>query len=210
MRVNATAVAATLCPVSLLLITLMGSVSGFLHVPLTNTHMCRSMQHWQSQHQLSTLASPFLRTRSASARTRTIGKTCATRQRSTMLSMHMGHSHSHHHHHPEPLSSTSQTAVSQQPPWMKRGRISALLLFSALAILGPPLVRQRALANKDVAAFMLTASSLFILEPLRNQVKHILLRIRQLGDGISRHSGPISPKYFLKNESAADRVTLMG
>ena len=206
MRAKASAVAAALCPISLLLITLMGRASCFMHVPLTSTHS-RSMQNWQSKHKLSTITSPFLNT---STRTRTLGTTCATRKRSTVLSMHMGHSHSHHHHHPEPLNSTSQTVASQQPAWMKRGRISALLLFSALAILGPPLVRHRALANKDVAAFMLTASSLFLLEPLRDQVKHILLRIRQLGDGISRHSRPISPKYFLKNESAADRVTLLG
>jgi len=139
------------------------------------------------------------------------------------VSMHMGHSHSHQHSHatgssavgtvgirPGTTVSASQQQQQQLPVWAKRRRISALLLFCAIAILGPPLARHRQLANSDVAAFVLTATSLFLLEPIRDQVKHILLRIRQLSDGISRHSSPISAKSIFKNDNAADRITLMG
>lgn len=136
----------------------------------------------------------------------TMHKAASSKTTRSTLSMHMGHSHAHHDHHEV---SSSKTA-SKVPVWAKRRRIAALLLFCAMAILGPPLARHRALSNKDVAAFLVTSTSLFLLEPIRDQVKHTLGRIRQLGDGISRHSGPISPRYFFKNESAADRVTLMG
>ena len=132
------------------------------------------------------------------------------------LSMHMGHSHSHQHSHGgtvgirPTVSSSSSSPSKTLPVWAKRRRISALLLFCAITFLGPPLARHRQLANSDVAAFLVTATSLFLLEPIRDQVKHILLRIRQLGDGISRHSSPISAKYLFKNENAADRITLVG
>ncbi|KAI2503638.1 hypothetical protein MHU86_10834 [Fragilaria crotonensis] len=86
------------------------------------------------------------------------------------VSMHMGHSHTHQHSHSSTggIRPAATIAVSQQPPqqqlpvWAKRRRISALLLFCAIAILGPPLARHRQLANSDVAAFVLTATSLFL------------------------------------------------
>ena len=139
------------------------------------------------------------------------------------VSMHMGHSHTHQHSHdgtigirptspPATISSSQKQQQQQQqlPVWAKRRRISALLLFCAITFLGPPLARHRQLANSDVAAFLVTATSLFLLEPIRDQVKHVLWRIRQLSDGISRHSSPISAKYIFKNENAADRITLVG
>jgi hypothetical protein len=133
-------------------------------------------------------------------------------KKKTMLSMHMGHSHSHDHHHrnEDSLKFTGSATNKDLRVWPRRRRLFALVLFCAVAILGPPFARSQKFENRDVAAFLVTATSLFLLEPLRAQVQYFLLRIRRLGDGISRHSGPISAKYIFKNENAADRVTLLG
>jgi hypothetical protein len=130
----------------------------------------------------------------------------------TKLFMHIGHSHSHDHHHRTEDSHklTGSASNTDLRVWPRRRRLFALILFCAGAILGPPFARSQKLENKDVAAFLVTAISLFLMEPLRAQVQYLLLRIRQLGDGISRHSGPISARYIFKNENAADRVTLLG
>lgn len=117
----------------------------------------------------------------------------------------MGHSHSHSHSHAD-----HQPTTTPQAARLKRRRLYAMLLFCAVAILGPPLARHRALANSDIAAFSLTSTALFLMEPLRNQVKHVLMRFRQLGHGIAKHSTPLTAQYFFKNENAGDRVTLLG
>lgn len=119
----------------------------------------------------------------------------------------MGHSHSHSHSHVDHQQSSTSTPKQAR---FKRRRLYAMLLFCGLAILGPPLARHKTLANSDIAAFSLTSTALFLLEPLRRQVKYIIKRFRNLGQGIAKHSTPLTAQYFFKNENAGDRVTLLG
>jgi len=124
------------------------------------------------------------------------------------LSMHMGHSHSHDHVHSS--SSSNGVAANTKPVNAGRRRI-ALFIFSAMAILGPPLFKRHTLSQSDIVAFALTSTSLALVETtIRREIKHALMRIRQLGDGIRKHSTPLSAKYFFQNDNAADRVTLLG
>jgi len=129
--------------------------------------------------------------------------------------MHMGHSHSHNHavQHGSSSSaiSTSSSSSSTTKPVNAGKRRVALFLFSALAILGPPLVRKGRLAQPDVIAFALTSTTLALVETtIRREIKHVLTRIRQLGHGIRKHSTPLDTKFFFQNDNAADRVTLVG
>jgi hypothetical protein len=135
--------------------------------------------------------------------------------KSSSLSMHMGHSHSHNHavQHGSSSSaiSTSSSSSSTTKPVNAGKRRVALFLFSALAILGPPLVRKGRLAQPDVIAFALTSTTLALVETtIRREIKHVLTRIRQLGHGIRKHSTPLDTKFFFQNDNAADRVTLVG
>jgi Co/Zn/Cd efflux system component len=67
------------------------------------------------------------------------------------------------------------------------------------------------LTKSDIIAFALTSTSLALVETtIRREIKHAVKRIRQLGDGIRKHSTPLSAKYFFQNDNAADRVTLLG
>jgi hypothetical protein len=134
--------------------------------------------------------------------------------KSSSLSMHMGHSHSHNHavqHGSSSSSAISTSSTTCSKPVNAGKRRVALFLFSALAILGPPLVRKGRLAQPDVIAFALTSTTLALVETtIRREIKHLLTRIKQLGHGIRKHSTPLDAKFFFQNDNAADRVTLLG
>lgn len=134
----------------------------------------------------------------------------ASRRRSTM-SMHMGHSHNHHtHEHDEQQVVKGSERKRRKIVMRKKRRRVALFLFATLAILGPPLVRNRAVARSDVAAFLLTIGGLTWFDSIRREVKYALVRVKNLKDGLIKHSSPITVKSCFKNENAADRVTLLG
>ena len=159
-----------------------------------------------------TTSTNSLRTSSFKLELPTSVSTTSSRRKRTASSswyMHMGHSHSHSHSHVDHQQSSSSSSTPKQARF-KRRRLYALLLFCGLAILGPPLARHQALAKSDIAAFSLTSTALFLMEPLRNQVKYIIKRFRNLGQGIAKHSTPLTAQYFFKNENAGDRVTLLG
>lgn len=131
--------------------------------------------------------------------------------------MHMGHSHSHHHHHHDHDNHDDQTAValpSNSPQQQQRQqkirlyRRIGMFLFCALAILGPPYWKHRALTEADVAAFSATVALLLAVDPVRRQIKLVLRKLRDWSRGISRHAS--SPWSFLQSNTAADRVTLLG
>lgn len=142
-------------------------------------------------------------------------KTPAT---ATPLSMHMGHSHSHHHdHHPNERNGAVGLELRSPSPtarvaWFgKKRRLAGMLLFCALAILGPPLLYyRRVVTTSDVAAFVGTATCVAAAEPLRNFIQLWIQRLRNLGQGISKHSTPITASYLFQNKNAADRITLLG
>ena len=131
----------------------------------------------------------------------------------SILCMHLGgHSHSHEHAIPNNSSSSHEKKKPLLPlrqRLSKRPRLVAMILFCALSILGPPLVKTRRLAETDVAAFGVTTAALFLIEPLRKYVKKTVKRLRQLGSSISRHRTAGSGSFF-RTDNAADRVTLLG
>jgi hypothetical protein len=107
-------------------------------------------------------------------------------------------------------STASTTSSSSKPIHVKRRRF-ALLVFAAMANLGPPLWKHHSVTQSDVVAFVAISASLTLVETtIRRQVKSGLARIRQWTDGIRKHSTPLSRKYFFQNDNAADRVTLLG
>lgn len=124
-------------------------------------------------------------------------------------SMHMGHSHAHHDHSHVHQSDKKVTLRQKVTP-----RRAAIFIFVALAILGPPLVRRRALQRADVATFFLTSTVLAVGDKIRDQVQSAIRTIGNFRNGIVKHSSPVSPgktlKYLFKNDNAADRVTLLG
>jgi hypothetical protein len=128
------------------------------------------------------------------------------RQDVSLLFMHMGHSHEHHHQMESTVVSSSP-ASAQGWQWMRRRRLIAMIVFCAVAILGPPL---RHPLRSRLAAFFVTTSALVAAEPIRNYILSTIQRIRSLGEGISKHSTPITASYLFQNKNAADRVTLLG
>jgi cation diffusion facilitator family transporter len=133
-------------------------------------------------------------------------------KRGSMLYMHGGHSHGHHD---RAHDGTKEVAVSAGAGRMKKRRQAALFLFVTLAILGPPLVRNRMLGRSDVAAFLFTSTALFTFDNVRREVKAGIRKIRGFRDGIVKHSPyQVSPggvlNYLFRNDNAADRVTLLG
>jgi hypothetical protein len=135
-----------------------------------------------------------------------------TRQRQLqVVSMHMmGHSHSHHHHHHDiHETTTALVGPSQQQIQLRRRRV-ALLIFCALAILGPPYWKHRALSEADIACFSVSAFALWAVDPVRREIKAMIRKLRDWSHGISKHSTGTSPWSFFQSNTAADRVTLLG
>jgi cation diffusion facilitator family transporter len=130
----------------------------------------------------------------------------------SVMFMHMGHSHGHHDHH---VQSSDANFLSSLFNINKKRRRAALLFFSALAILGPPVVRNRALSRTDVAAFLATFIVVSLSDRIRRELLYTIRKMRDFRDGIVKHSPPpASPgktfQYLFRNKNAADRVTLMG
>jgi len=135
--------------------------------------------------------------------------------RSSSLSMHMGHSHSHHDHHP------AAAEIKRPPPTTRAGKFvrlitrrTARIFFAAAAILGPVLIRhrfRRLPSKSDFGLFVLTATSLTLLDGIRREVKGIIDKFQQLREGFAKHSTPIvDTKQIFQNPNSADRVTFLG
>ena len=135
-----------------------------------------------------------------------------TSRSSSSLSMHMGHSHSHHDHHVE---------TKRPPPTTRAGKFvrlitrrTARIFFAAAAILGPVLIRhrfRRLPSKSDFGLFVLTATSLTLLDGIRREVKGIIDKFQQLREGFAKHSTPIvDTKQIFQNPNSADRVTFLG
>ena len=140
---------------------------------------------------------------------------------SSDLSMHFGHSHEEKETEGGGvLSSPSLSAAAPPPPKGILGRAGFLasrrparVVFAALAILLPALIRNRCLSRADLTAFLVTSLALSVFDGVRREVNHGLGRIRRLKEGWDRHSPPLeelSPRKMLSEENAADRVTLLG
>lgn len=132
--------------------------------------------------------------------------------------MHFGHSHSHHHHGHDHAESGIEAAQPPAPPTTRAGKFlrfitrrTARIAFAAIAILGPALVRNRCLSRSDVGIFALTSTVLTLADGVRREVIRIVSKIQALRDGMAKHSTPlVDPREIFKNESSADRVTLLG
>lgn len=158
---------------------------------------------------------PQLKASMITSRTTQLKRTRSTK--GSMLHMHMHHSHGHHdhaHHNNEAAQKVEETG-SGFVYFAKKRRRAALFLFASLAILGPPLARTGRIARPDVATFLVTNLALFTFDGVRQEVKHMIAKIRGFRDGIVKHSPmEVSPgkviNYLFKNENAADNVTLLG
>eukprot|EP01035_Chromulina_nebulosa_P018373 gene18373-24071_t len=83
------------------------------------------------------------------------------------------------------------------------------ILLSALLIVIPSIIRRK-ITRFDIGAFILVATSFSLLDTAKSFVKEWINKVKSISDSFSRHSTPITKKYFFKNENAADRVTLLG
>lgn len=136
------------------------------------------------------------------------------------MTMHFGHSHSHHHHHGHDHANNSNSKAVQPPPppTTKTGKFlrfitrrTARIAFAAIAILGPALLRNRRLSRSDVGIFAVTSTVLTLVDAIRREIIRILSKIQALREGMAKHSTPlVDPREIFKNESSADRVTLLG
>eukprot|EP00591_Stephanopyxis_turris_P000917 CAMPEP_0195518772 /NCGR_PEP_ID=MMETSP0794_2-20130614/13624_1 /TAXON_ID=515487 /ORGANISM="Stephanopyxis turris, Strain CCMP 815" /LENGTH=562 /DNA_ID=CAMNT_0040647793 /DNA_START=234 /DNA_END=1922 /DNA_ORIENTATION=- len=133
------------------------------------------------------------------------------------LTMHMGHSHSHHIHEHDNKVQGDETEKAKN--WLEflirlpRRRV-ARVLFAGLAILGPALLRHRKIRNADLAVFCMTSTVLSLFDAGRREFWNGMSKMKELRDGVMKHSSPVSYrkfiKYFFKNDNAADQVTLLG
>ena len=141
------------------------------------------------------------------------------------LQMHGGHSHSHHHHHHHNHDRKEETKPFQWKQVRLSRRAVSRILFSALATLVPPLLfrHQRPLryriANVDVAAFLITSTTLNLSQKLKHQIQNMITNAKRLRDGVVKHTAPKggqnvgrrgAPTKFFFSNNAADRVTYLG
>jgi hypothetical protein len=153
---------------------------------------------------------------------------------STLLRMHMGHTHSHHEHlhsdHGAASLIPNQTPSSSQLfPFsiiIRTRRFIAMIIFcTVVAILGPSLfvsrtassihgIRHTTIASTKLSTrlltFAMTSMVIMVAEPIRNSIQTTIQRIRSLGEGISKHTTPITASYLFQNTNDADRITLLG
>ena len=144
--------------------------------------------------------------------------------RRLQVSMHMmghshSHSHSHSHNHDNHINDTinegratnaaALVGQSQQQIQLRRRRV-ALVIFCALAILGPPYWKHGVLSEADIACFSVSAFALWAVDPVRREIKAMIRKLRDWSHGISKHSTGTSPWSFFQSNTAADRVTLLG
>ena len=147
---------------------------------------------------------------------------------STQLYMHMGHSHSHHDH----LHTTTGTTASivappspSTPPQLfpfsnviRTRRFIAMIIFcTAVAIIGPSVfvmmnhrTAKSTMLSTRLLTFGLTSTVILVAEPIRNSILRTIERIRSIGEGISKHSTPITASSLFQNTNDADRITLLG
>ncbi len=143
---------------------------------------------------------------------------------STQLYMHMGHSHSHHDHL-HTTTGTTASVTSPAPPQLfpfsnviRTRRFIAMIIFcTAVAIIGPSvfvMMNHRTAKSTTLSTrlltFGLTSTVILVAEPIRNSILRTIERIRSIGEGISKHSTPITASYLFQNTNDDDRITLLG
>jgi len=127
--------------------------------------------------------------------------------------MHLGHSHSHNHHGHE-----HAVEPPRPPPTTRAGKFvrlatrrTARIVFAAIAILGPALIRNRRISRSDVGIFVVTSSVLTLVDAIRREVIRVFTKLRALKQGMDKHSTPlVDVAEIFNNESSADRVTVVG
>ena len=139
--------------------------------------------------------------------------------------MHGGHGHSHAHHEHEHAGGKAvnfdevpaSVAIGREVSLSTWGRLlrspkrkSFQVIFAALVVFGPALVRWRPLAKQDMCIFLVVASTLSIFDSGRRTARRVIQRAKSLQESLLKHTTPLTRKYFFKNENAADRVTLLG
>ena len=108
----------------------------------------------------------------------------------TFLAMHGGHDHSHSHHIEEPITFKSVIA----PPQNK------VILVAALSLLASTIMKRR-VSRLQVTVFCFAASTLSLFSGAKEFVKNSLTKLRLFRGAVLRHSSPITPNYFFKNEN---------
>lgn len=135
------------------------------------------------------------------------------------MSMHMGHSHSHHTHTHEQQSSIAKPTSDSNHSSSSRIRRYALIMFCAVVTLGRPIVFSkmaipssssstsimglatnilRTIRLSDYMAFLISAITCrFFIEPIRQEIKHAVSRLRMIGDGFVKHAPPPSSFFSM-------------
>lgn len=120
--------------------------------------------------------------------------------------MHMGHSHSHHSHNEH-----NDIAVRKTQPINLQRKITRIF-FAAVATLLLPLLLRKKITDSNVAIFAVTSTALSFAERMRNEVKFLINKGKNIRDGLIKHSPPAvnASEYLFANDNAEDRVTLVG
>lgn len=121
------------------------------------------------------------------------------------LSMHMGHSHSHHHHHDHSHNEAPKLSRSQRQK--KRRRRAAMFVFAALAILGPPFIRNKftGVGRTDVAVFVLTSVVLSTSDSIRRELVYMINKMKNLRQGLIKHA-PQPSEYAETNSKRKSKI----
>ena len=86
-----------------------------------------------------------------------------------------------------------------------------MVVFCLLATLGPRLLRNKLVRGADWAACIATSLTLLSADKIRNEVSLVVNKLKNLRDGVAKHSTPVPVgQYLFANPNAADRVTLIG
>lgn len=135
---------------------------------------------------------------------------------SLSLVMHGGHHHHDHHHDHRGVTPTSDgpsqqamtitdTAINSRKSFQN----NAIVILSSLLVVTPSIIRRR-ITKLDVGIGLLVIACLTLFDTTKTAFREWVGKIQLIRSTFIKHTTPITKKFFFKNESAADRVTLLG
>lgn len=122
-----------------------------------------------------------------------------------IVSSPINHSHDHDHDHGHDHNCEEKSQSKQSNSLAQNVRI----ILASLLVMVPSIIRRK-VTKLDVGIFVLVATLFTLLNSAKSVMNDWKSKVRLLRNSLWKHSTPLTRKYFFKNESAADRVTLLG